>query len=176
MRLSLVTPPAELPVTLAELKAQVVAEYDHEDLLLQHYLDAAVSHLDGWHGVLGRCLVTQTWRADITRLGESIALPFPDIQIVSADFTDQSGGVMAYEWHESLARPALMLRGGWGRPGSVTFTAGFGPASVVPAAIKQAILLLAGTWVRNRESIADDQKPIPHGFEMLIRPFRWMQV
>lgn len=112
MRLTRIIPPAETPISLAEAKDQCRILHDDDDLLVQSYLDAAVSHLDGWHGVLGRCLVTQTWRAEITRQGESIALPFPDTEIVSAEYSDAAGGLLAYEWHESLARPALLPVGG----------------------------------------------------------------
>ena len=54
MRLVLVTQPAATPITLAEVKAQARVSHDDEDLLLQHYIDAATAWLDGPAGILGR--------------------------------------------------------------------------------------------------------------------------
>lgn len=175
MRLTLVTPPAETPINLREAKEQCRILHDDEDLLIQSYLDAAVSWLDGYSGVLGRCMVTQTWRADITRLGETIALPFPDIQITSADFSDTTGGALAYEMHESLAYPALMPRGGFGRPASVIFTAGYGPAHAVPEALKQAVRLLVQHFeARDADPAYSDR--IMRSVHALIAPFRVQRV
>lgn len=167
MRLILVAPPRELPVTLAQAKVQCRVDSDEDDLLIQGYLDAAVSHLDGYHGVLGRCLVTQTWRADVTAVGERLQLPFPDCTVTAVVHTDLLAGDLAWRWHESLAHPAIVPLGGWGRPASVTFTAGFGPAQAVPHALKQAILLLVARWYDDRAVGA-----IPDGFDDLVFPFR----
>lgn len=51
------------PITLTEAKTQTRVDHDDEDLLLQHYIDAA-SLLDGPTGLVGRCLVTQSWQMD----------------------------------------------------------------------------------------------------------------
>lgn len=175
MRLTLVTPPVETPITLDDAKAQCRVDSDHEDMLIQSYLDAAVSWLDGYSGILGRCMVTQTWRADITRLGEIIALPFPDIQITSADFSDAAAGALVYEMHESLAYPALMPRGGFGRPASVIFTAGYGPASAVPEALKQAVRLLVQRF-EARDADPGVADGIMRSVNALIAPFRVQRV
>jgi uncharacterized phiE125 gp8 family phage protein len=53
--------PASTPVSLSEAKAHLRVTSSAEDAVIQMYLDAAVSYLDGWAGVLGRCMVTQTW-------------------------------------------------------------------------------------------------------------------
>lgn len=175
MRLTLVTPPAETPISLRDAKAQCRIIADDEDLLIQSYLDAAVSWLDGYSGVLGRCMVTQTWRADITRLGEVIALPFPDIQITTADFSDTTGGAMVYEWHESMASPALIPRGGFGRPAAVVFTAGYGPAHAVPEALKHAVRLLVQHFeARDADPASADR--IMRSVHALIAPFRVQRV
>jgi len=57
-----VTAPADRPVTLAEVKNHCRIDHSDDDTLVQSYIDAAVAHVEGWSGVLGRCLVTQTWR------------------------------------------------------------------------------------------------------------------
>lgn len=175
MRLTLVTPPTETPIDLADAKRQCRITSDDEDLLVQAYLDAAVSWLDGYSGVLGRCMVTQTWRADITRLGEVIALPFPDIQITTADFSDTTAGALVYEWHESMASPALLPRGGFGRPASVVFTAGYGPASAVPEALKQAVRLLV-QYYEGRGADPTVADHLMRSVHALIAPFRVQRI
>ncbi len=175
MRLTLVAPPAETPITLDDAKAQCRILDNYENALIQSYLDAAVSWLDGYSGVLGRCMVTQTWRADITRLGETIALPFPDIQITSADFSDATGGALVYEMHESLAYPALMPRGGFGRSASVIFTAGYGPAAAVPEALKQAVRLLV-QYYEHRNADPQHAESIMRAVKSLIAPFRVQKI
>ena len=176
MRLVLVAPPRELPVTLAQAKVQCRVDSDEDDLLIQDYLDAAVSHLDGYYGVLGRCLVTQTWKAEITRLGERLSLPFPDVEVQSAIFTDGLPGTLAWVWHESLAAPALIPTGGWGRPAAVIFTAGFGPPAAVPEPLKLAILLLVDHWFHNRGAIGQVGGAVELGFDSLIAPYRWRRL
>jgi hypothetical protein len=59
--LRLDVPPAVQPVTLAQLKAHANVETSDWDGPLQIYLDAAVAWLDGYAGVLGRAMVTQSW-------------------------------------------------------------------------------------------------------------------
>ena len=175
MRLTLAIPPAETPIDLEDAKAQCRIIADDEILLIQSFLDAAVSWLDGYSGVLGRCMVTQTWRADITRLGETIALPFPDIQITSADFSDTEGGALVYEMHESLARPTLMPTGGFGRPVSVLFTAGYGSPDDVPEALKQAVRMLV-QYFEARHADPFQSEAIMRAVQSLIAPFRVQRV
>lgn len=170
MRLIRVLPPASPPVTLAQAKAQLRVDGDDADLRIAGLIDAAVDHLDGYRGVLGRCMVTQTWRAEIDSLGERLSLPFPDTTIVSAEFTDALAGTLAWVWHEALAAPALIPEDGWGRPVAVTFTAGFGAPAEVPMALKQAVLIMV-------EHLHDDPlAPLPPSFGELIAPYRWRRV
>lgn len=171
MRLTLVTPPAALPVTLGDAKLHCRVVGDDEDQLIADMVDAAVSYLDGYGGVLGRCLVTQTWRADLLSLADRISLPFPDAQITEMVYTDAAAGPVAWRWHESLAMPALVPLGGMGRPASITFTAGYGGPPQVPAALRLAILRLVAFWYDNR-AIGGE----PEGFGDVISPFRVRRV
>ena len=178
MRMTLIAPPAEPPVSIDEAKEhlRIAPEVGDEDQLILRLIDAATQHLDGYRGVLGRCLVTQTWKAEITRLGERLSLPFPDVVVQSATFTDGLPGTLAWVWHESLAMPALIPTGGWGRPVAVTFTAGFGPPAAVPEPLKLAILLLVDHWFHNRGAIGQVGGAVELGFDSLIAPYRWRRL
>ena len=67
----LVTPPVGQVVSLEELRAQCrlgpnSLEFDDQLMALGR---AAVSHLDGHHGILGRCILEQQWAVTLTRPG-----------------------------------------------------------------------------------------------------------
>ncbi|QFG38456.1 putative phiE125 gp8 family phage protein [Paracoccus pantotrophus] len=171
MRLVLVTPPAAPPIMLAEVKAQARVSHDDEDLLLQHYIDAATAWLDGPAGILGRCLVTQTWRAELGTLTGPVRLPFPDSTIDSAVFIDPAGGEMEHELARQDQRLLLRPSFGLGRPAAITFTAGYGAPSDVPAAIRQAMLLLVTQWYEHRQ-VTGTGTALPFAVEALLAPYR----
>ena len=171
MRLVLVTPPAATPITLSEAKAQARVAHDDEDLLIQHYIDAATAWLDGPTGILGRCLVTQTWRAELAAVTGPIWLPFPDTVIGSAVFTDAEGGELIHAVELQDQRPLLRLRSGLGRPAAITFAAGYGAPADVPAAIRQAMLLLVTQWYEHRQ-VTGTGTALPFAVEAMLAPHR----
>lgn len=182
----LVTPPAERPLTLAEVKAHLRVDHDEEDALIGGLLDAAVSHLDGWRGILGRCLVTQTWRQDFAGWAD-LWLPFPDVQGATVTYRDGAGAAQTVDTGDVLVEPwggryGVRFVSGWGFPAlltggaapvSVTVTAGFGGAEDVPWALKAAILLHVGTLYQHRETLAPAaQTSLTGVYEALIASFR----
>lgn len=171
MRLTRVTPPVEHPVSLQQARMQCHVDDDYEDALIQMDIDAAVSWLDGQHGVLRRCIVNQVWRADIERLGGYVALPFPDVSAVSALFTDDQAGTVVFDRTDC---GGLRIRGGLDRPASITFTAGFGTPAEVPPAICRAVLLLTGHFFKVR--MGEDSAGLPREVSELISPFRLLRV
>ena len=171
MRLVLVTPPAAPPIMLAEVKAHARVSHDDEDLLLQHYIDAATAWLDGPAGILGRCLVTQTWRAEFNAVTGPIRLPFPDTVIDSAVFTDAEGGELIHAFELQDQRPLLRPITGLGRSAAITFTAGYGAPAEVPAAIRQAMLLLVTQWYEHRQ-VTGTGTALPFAVDALLAPFR----
>lgn len=171
MRMTLVVPPADLPVSLDEAKKECRVNHDEEDSLIAGYIEAAVSHLDGYRGILGRCLITQDWRMDLACLPAALRLPFPDAVVVAATFTDASAGAIAWLPHESLAPSVWRASAGWGRPASIIIRAGFGPlAEDVPRALQVAILKMVRHFY--------DREPgeIPTSAEALISPFRMRRI
>jgi uncharacterized phiE125 gp8 family phage protein len=103
MSLTLVTPPAVLPLTLTQVKQHLRVDHDDEDATIAAILSAATSHLDGREGLLGRCLLEQTWelRLDafpcrwtgqtVTR-DRAIEVPLPPLrEVVSVKYVDENG-------------------------------------------------------------------------------------
>lgn len=176
-----VTPPADL-VTLEEAKAQIRELDDFEDGLIEAKIAAAVAWMDGWRGILGRCILTQTWSFTTDRLG-SMTLPFPDVQSAVVKYLDAAGveqtvdsaqyrvrtirGVGHLTFNSDFNAPALLA----GRDDAVTVEAVFGLATAPPP-IKQAALALTAHMLRNREG----QDGIPPQVEDMIAPYRVAQV
>lgn len=184
--------PATVPVSVELMREHVRLKSAAEDVMLEAYLAAATSHLDGHAGVLGRCLVTQTWRQDFAGwpcAGERLVLPFPGVSAIdSVTYLDADGDPQmvtgslyelvpthgtgevrfkdAFDWPEVDDDVAA--------PVSVTFTAGYGTADDVPWAIRVAIMLMAAAWYENRESVVVGQtaQEIPMAAGALLAPYR----
>lgn len=169
--LTRITAPAAVPITLAEAKAQLRVDHDDEDLLIQHSIDAATAWLDGPAGILGRCLVTQSWQMDLDALTGPIRLPFPDSVVDRAVFTDTEGGELIHELELQDQQPLLRPSTGLGRSAAITFTAGYGAPADVPAAIRQAMLLLVTQWYEHRQ-VTGTGTALPFAVEALLAPYR----
>ncbi len=88
----LVTPPVIKPVSLAEVKAALDIGYTAKDDLINGLVAAATTYLDGWTGVLGRCLCEQTWRQDFDDFRSCLRLPLFPVQSVSSIKYVDTGG------------------------------------------------------------------------------------
>jgi uncharacterized phiE125 gp8 family phage protein len=136
----------------------------------------------------GLALITQTIRVELLAgppAGSVIMLPIPPAQsITSVAYVDTAGATQtlasaAYSLFSGAATEALLLEAdGYSWPSTlagvgsfvVTYSAGFGDtAAAVPQELRQAILLLVGSWYSNREGIAPvDMKRIPDAVISLI--------
>lgn len=165
----LVTAPAAGIVSLAEVKEYLRLEADEtdEDLVLGSLIKGAASRLDGYSGLLGRALITQSWRQKFDRFPDDGRIPIAlgRVQEVSElAYVDDLGASRTFEaWHlvEEPIGPCVMLQdtATWPstdtRPDAVTlsWTAGYGDAaSDVPEQIRIAALQLIGHWYVNREA------------------------
>lgn len=191
MPLKLITAPAERPVSLAEARLHLRVDHQDEDELIAGLLDAAIAHLEGKDGVLGRALVTQTWELILDHLpDEAIQIPLAPLQsVTSVRYYDTANAL------QTLA-PALYYVDTANEPGWVTrvsaatwpetfdgansvlvrFVAGYGAASAVPGPIKAAIKLLVGHLYRNREATtAEALTATPMAVDALTAPYRIIQ-
>lgn len=190
------TAPAELPVSAEEAKAhlRVPASNTTDDAYIASCLAAAVERIDGHAGILGRGLVTQTWKQsfDGWPVTGIFRLPFPNIDADSVVLTyldrlgdEQIVADTLYEVLEDAQGTFVLLRSAFTSPSLeddraapvwLTFDAGYGAASAVPAPIKAAILLMVGDLYENREDtvvgVSLDARPLPRGVDALLAPYR----
>jgi len=186
----------DMPVTVEEAIRQCRITIDAGDTvalaevtaLLAGYIAAAWRLLNGWDGLLGRCVGAQEVRQDFDAFASCLVLPLgpvgDDVEIV---WRDASGGEEAidpaeYRVKTDIAgRTAVHFRPSFSipaeiadeRPVSVTYTAG---EEIVPAPIKQAILLMVGAWYENREEsvvgVSVSSLPNAVAVDRLIHPYR----
>jgi hypothetical protein len=88
----LITPPAALPVTLAEMKLHLLVDGTDRDADIIAKQAESVAMLDAWSGVLGRCIMPQTWAVDVEGPGPHV-LPFPDVTTITATSGGDAIGV-----------------------------------------------------------------------------------
>lgn len=179
--------PAAL-VTTDEAKTHLRVDDSDQDALIDSLVAAATAHLDGWSGILGRALVTQSWRQDFGCFHDCMRLPLaPVISITSITYYDannaqQTLGAGVYSLFTDVQGPyvARLQSQTWPNlydradPISITFVAGYGAPSDVPAPLKAAVLLLVGHWYENREavSVGNPVAEMPLAVDRLISPYR----
>lgn len=184
--------PQSMPVSLEEAKRhlRIEPEATLEDGLISGLIAAATGHLDGWTGILGRCLVEQEWRQDFDGFSQCLPLPLgPVMSITSVTWRNAAGQIstVASTAHslrtDAGGRSHCRFRDDFSFPVdlyqvaavSVSYRAGWELADV-PAEIKQAILLLVGAWYENREetAIGVSVASLPNSVAVnaLIAPYR----
>jgi uncharacterized phiE125 gp8 family phage protein len=184
-----VVPPAVQPITVADVKAQVRQSLDDEDGLIVGLIQAVAGHLDGYSGILGKALISQTWAESFRYFRDGVRLSVGPFQsIVSVTYFDGDGAQQTlpssiYTIHSDDRGPMLWLKPGqsWpsieSRPDAITATyrAGYGDTpDSVPAEIRQAMLLLVGGYYQNREAVAAGITfaELPMGVKALLGPHR----
>lgn len=194
--LTRVVDPAELPVTLDDVKAHARIEIEEDDLLVEGFMRAATEFAEYR---TQRSLVTQEWELRYTKFPapeDHIYLPRPPLQeLISFKYVNASGdetdvdtdlytvlmpvGPMAGKavivrnysksWPSYRTQPlGLVLR----------FRAGYGDqersAEFVPDLIKQAISVHVAEMYENRESTVLTGaviQQVPFNVEALLWPF-----
>ena len=182
--------PETLPLTLDEAKRHLRVEHGDENDLITSLIGAVTAHLDGWSGILGRCLIAQEWKASYPCFKRVLRLPFPDVTAAAVSYFDaydeaQAFDASAFRLLEDSAGAYVWLAAGttypavYGRPDAVqvTFTAGYGAAADVPLPIRQAMKLLIGHFYENREAVtAQAMRELPMAVKALIAPYRRQQL
>lgn len=190
-----------MPVSLEQAKAHLRVDEsdDSQDDLITAAIAAAVNHLDGYAGILGRALVPQEWCEyasfwPASRAVELRLAPVAEIVEVTARGVDGADTVLdpsAYRLLSgSSSRPILIFGVNATLPAlasepdalAVTYRAGYEDAEgnpAVPPAIISAILLMVGDLYRFPETVAQgsvSSVPMSTTVDRLLAPFRRYQL
>lgn len=164
------SPPADLPLTLDEVKAHLRVTSVDEDADIMGYLRAAVDILDGPAGTLNRALLTQTLiykidhfppppRTGAGRRDASILLPLAPLQsVTSVKYLDTSGVEQTLDSaiYRVLDAGAEFRRGrvsleyaqtwpavrGVEKAVTIEYVAGYGARNAVPERIRHLIKVM----------------------------------
>lgn len=181
--------PMEPAVSLDYAKKFIRVSTTADDELLTTLLRAAEQRLDGRDGILGRCLMAQTWRYDVPSWsGMPIYIPLPPlIQVTGITYLDSVGASQVLDpalyrvVGAGSARASLVAEIGVSVPTmaagqadgfSITFDAGYqsdsSPENIaVLETIRQAIVLMAKSWYD-----MPNQEDIPEVVNSLIAPHK----
>lgn len=151
------------PVTTTEVKAQLAINFSDDDTLLAALIAAAT---DMAENITGRQLMTQTWDHWFDEFPEQILLPIAPIASVGSvkyyDGTNTQQTLSSSLYYADLhsypavIKPVTTWPATYDKPNAVTvrITAGYASADLIPAGIKQGILMLIGHLYENREATA----------------------
>ncbi|QYX58079.1 head-tail connector protein [Roseovarius sp. SCSIO 43702] len=172
-------------MTLQEAKEHTIIDFADDDALVERLIMAATDHLDGYGGILGRCIISQEWRQDYTGWASCLRLPFPNVSAAAVEYTDEGGNPQTvppseFEVIEDARGARLQFADGFTQTAhdgrvSVVFTAGYGTAADVPADIKAAICMLVAHWYDERHAASDKtMRPVPFAVDALLAKHRWV--
>ncbi|MBE3637469.1 head-tail connector protein [Mangrovicoccus algicola] len=163
----LVTPPVLRPVSVAEARIHCRLDPNDasEDVLIDGYLLAAIGHLDGWSGLLGRCIMEQTWRVAAPGPGWHV-LPMPDVIRAVASYGDGTTEELAVT--ATAAGPAVSLPAA----ASVAFTCRMSEAGM--DRVRVIVLHMIAAWYRFPEGLGVEAvQEVPLSARELMAALRW---
>lgn len=186
------------PVTLAEFKAHVqAADFDDDDPQLKIFLDAAIDF------VAERTSLTlrrSSWRVDRcdwwSGCLQILLTPVRDVTVkyLDSNGAEQTVDAALYRWErtvlgnaeirflDAFTSPAVKadtsnavqvaLEAGFDQDPNMT-GAGDDPELAFPSRARQAVLMIAASWYRNREAAAEAElKVVPLAAEALMGQLR----
>jgi uncharacterized phiE125 gp8 family phage protein len=183
MGLTLVTPAASPPVTLAEARTACKRDDTADDTRIQQMLDAAIVRVED---EVGKALGSQTWLLGLREFSDEIVLERgPVIAIESFVYLDEDGieQELAPEIYtlDLVSNPQVIVRNegeAWpplldGRPNAVeiTFTTGATASTREMPLLKGAVLGTVTAWYD-----AGFIGALPDAVAALLRPYRRMRI
>ena len=170
------------PVSLGLMKEHCRIDSGDEDVVLNHYITAA---REWFETALNRTIANTTWKAFLPWFPDVFVLPYPPLLTVShlkyldTNNVQQTLSSATYVVATGRTPGEVMLADGELWPESYThpqaieiqWTAG---QTTVPSRITQGILLLAGHWYENRESVlvGVTGSEVPQAVEAIISTAR----
>jgi len=185
-RLTLVTPASVQPVTMAMVKQQLRVTHSSEDDLISHLIDVATSHI---FARTRYAMLAQTWEMRLDRFPSRRMMNFPFAPLSSVtslkyddvDNVEQTMDSSLYAVETGIWPGRLRLNTGQTWPtiyGNVdnvraVFVCGNTSASLVPADLKQAVLMGVGHWYANREDVVTGTiaSSLARSIDSLIAPY-----
>jgi len=164
----LTTAPATEPVTAAEAKTHLRVDHSDEDTYISSLITAARQSAERF---TSRQFITATWKRTLDVFPGcmgAILLPHPPLLTISSiKYYDDNGTLTTLAASVYQADTAAIVgyvlpavneewpttQSGKVNAVEITYTAGYGDATAVPTAIKQALLLTIGHWYENRETV-----------------------
>lgn len=189
MTRALITPPAGLPVSLADLKAHLRIETGDEDDFLTSLLSAATSHVEA---VTGKALLAQGWRIYLDAFPPNCIVELAQGPLISLDAVtvyDEVGQPVVIDTQNydvdrhseparlrfrEVANPSRVFNGI-----EIDITIGYGEAGTdVPGQLLRAVMVLCAHWhaVRGAAEEAAVFGSIPKGLDALLAPFRQVRL
>jgi uncharacterized phiE125 gp8 family phage protein len=185
--LTLITPAATLPVTLAEVKLYLKVESADEDALLTTLIKAAVGHIAER---CGRPLAAEVWQLTLDAFSDTIELPKAPVTDATVRYVDSAGlsqdvDLAVYSL-DLVSQPQWVVRNSdqvWPTPidgvnaVSVEFTAGYDDTTL-PQELKLAVMMLVEHWYSNRgvAQVGNTVNDLPFAVEALIGPYRTLWI
>lgn len=182
-----VVEPLGYPVSLDEAKVHCHVDGADEDDYLTALIEAAVDHLDGYSGILGKCLMAQSWQQAFDcwqdfRLELGPVMELQEIAYIDGDGVDQLFDLSSVRLEHRVRDCFVCLKSGQSWPEAdlaagpikVTWQAGYADADKVPAGVKHAIKLMIGHWFENREGVivGVSTSELPMAVNALLAPHR----
>jgi len=188
----LITAPTSEPISLAEARAHLNDPPPQDDALISAIISTARQWIED---VTGRLLMTQTWDVYLPAFpcDEDIDLPFGPLQSVTyLKYTDSANAETtfssAYYHVDTISEPGeivLAYQQVWptatlktSNPIVIRAVFGYASAALVPAPLRQAILLLIEHYYTNRGLVVISDRAgardveLPMSVSALIAPYR----
>jgi len=143
--------PIPSEVSIRDVKENSRILTDDEDMLIQHFVDAAHERAEQ---ETGRVFGESEWIIEADTTSERFAAPIWPISSVPAGWSV-----------ETVGRGAFLVAGDWPSDRRILVTAG----EPMPPTVRQAVLLMAGFWFEQRNTAsADAVREVPYGASALL--------
>ncbi len=189
MTSTLVTPPAGLPLSLADLKAHLRIETGDEDDYLTSLLSAATAHVEA---VTGKALLAQTWRIYLDAVPADCVVGIAQGPLISLDAVtvyDRDGQPVVVDPQDydvdRYSEPARLSFREAPTPGQtfngieIDITIGYGESGTdIPGQLLRAVMVICAHWhaLRGAAEEAAIFGSLPKGLDALLAPFRQVRL
>lgn len=176
----LITAPAQDPLTLEDVKAHARVFYTDDDAYIGGLIKAALSHLDGYRGILNRCIVPQVWQTSHRGFCRKMETLFTDTTAAVVKYYDTDGVLQTIDDTEYRVYPdyidfvsTFSFPSVQCRDDAVLIESTHG-YDTVPESLLLAVKILITHWYRNREAITFGVPiKVPFSVKALLAPHEW---